>query len=89
MVQYRVRYGYYSEGMINKVTRTVIFKCLQILKIREECIRWKKEESISTLSKNQIEFLYVSSMYSILENYKSFRFNTADELSKNTLSRAV
>jgi uncharacterized protein (TIGR02687 family) len=77
-------YGYYSEGMINKVLELLYSEVFtNALKTKEECIRWKKEESISTLSKNQIEFLYyVSSMYSILENYKSFRFNTADDYIK-------
>lgn len=77
-------YGYYSEEMINKVLELVYSEVFtNALKTKEECIRWKKEENISALSKNQIEFLYyVASMYSILENYKSFRFNTADDYIK-------
>ncbi|MEZ7500436.1 BREX-1 system phosphatase PglZ type A [Flavobacterium sp. Arc3] len=77
-------YGYYSEEMINKVLELLYSEVVtNALKTKEECIRWKKEENISALSKNQIGFLYyVASMYSILENYKSFRFNTADDYIK-------
>lgn len=77
-------YGYYSEEMTNKVLELLYSEVVtNALKTKEECIRWKKEENISVLSKNQIEFLYyVASMYSILENYKSFRFNSADDYIK-------
>ncbi len=67
--------------MIDKVLKLLYTEVLSdALKTKEEYIRWKKEESISNFDKDQIDFLYYSStMYSILETYKSFRFNTAED----------
>ena len=43
-------------------------------------VRWRKEENSSEYIKDQIDFLYhATSMYAILESYKSFRFNSAEE----------
>ncbi|GAW90568.1 TIGR02687 family protein [Flavobacterium psychrophilum] len=77
-------FGYYSQEMIDKVLKLLYTEVLSdALKTKEECIRWKKEESISDFDKDQIDFLYYSSaMYSILETYKSFRFNTAEDYIK-------
>ncbi|UOK42512.1 MULTISPECIES: BREX-1 system phosphatase PglZ type A [Flavobacterium] len=77
-------YGYYSEEMIDKVLKLLYSEVFSdALKTKEECIRWKREESISDFSKDQIEFLYfTASMYSVLEGYKSFRFNTVEEYIK-------
>lgn len=74
-------FGFYSQEMIDKVLKLLYTEVLSdALKTKEECIRWKKEESISNFDKDQIDFLYYSStMYSILETYKSFRFNTAED----------
>ncbi len=74
-------YGYYSEDMLDAVLKNLYAEVNSAaLKTKEECIRWRKEEAISAFNKDQIEFIYYSSsMYSILESYKSFRFNTAED----------
>ncbi|SEF86450.1 BREX-1 system phosphatase PglZ type A [Flavobacterium urumqiense] len=73
-------YGYYSEEMLDAILKMLYNEVSSnSLKTKEECIRWRKEESISAFIKDQINFLYhSSSMYAILESYKSFRFNTAE-----------
>lgn len=73
-------YGYYSEEMLDAILKMLYNEVSSnSLKTKEECIRWRKEESISAFIKEQINFLYhSSSMYAILESYKSFRFNTAE-----------
>lgn len=77
-------YGYYSDEMIDTVLKILYSEVnTAALKTKEECIRWRKEETISAFTKDQIEFLYyTASMYGILESYKSFRFNTAEDYIK-------
>jgi uncharacterized protein (TIGR02687 family) len=77
-------YLYYSEEMIDSILKMLYSEVgTNALKTKEECIRWRKEESISVYIKDQIDFLYhAASMYSILESYTSFRFNTAEEYIK-------
>ena len=74
-------YEYYSEEMIESILKMLYNEVeVNTLKTKEECIRWRKEENSSEYIKNQIDFLYhATSMYAILESYKSFRFNSAEE----------
>ena len=77
-------YQYYSEEMVDGILKT-LYKDFgtNALKTKEECIRWRKEESISVYIKDQIDFLYhAASMYAILDSYNSFRFNTAENYIK-------
>lgn len=74
-------YGYYTEEMLDSIMK-ILYKevSTSALKTKEDCIRWKKEETISAFIKEQINFLYhTASVYAILESYKSFRFNTAED----------
>ena len=73
-------YQYYSEEMVDGILKTLYKEVgSNALKTKEECIRWRKEESISVYIKDQIDFLYhAASMYAILDSYNSFRFNTAE-----------
>lgn len=74
-------YEYYSEEMIESILKMLYNEVeVNTLKTKEECIRWRKEENSSEYIKDQIDFLYhATSMYAILESYKSFRFNSAEE----------
>lgn len=74
-------YEYYSQEMIESILKMLYNEVeVNALKTKEECIRWRKEENGSEYIKDQIDFLYhATSMYAILESYKSFRFNSAEE----------
>jgi uncharacterized protein (TIGR02687 family) len=74
-------YEYYSDEMIESILEMLYNEVeVNTLKTKEECIRWRKEENSSEYIKDQIDFLYhVTSMYAILESYKSFRFNSAEQ----------
>lgn len=75
------QYIYYSEEMIDAILKMLYSEVEDnTFKTKEECIRWRKDENCSQYIKDQIDFLYfAANMYGILESYKSFRFNTAEE----------
>lgn len=75
------QYIYYSEEMIDAILKILYSEVEDnTFKTKEECIRWRKDENCSQYIKDQIDFLYfAANMYGILESYKSFRFNTAEE----------
>ncbi len=56
-------YGYYSEEMLDAILKMLYSEVsTNALKTKEECIRWRKEESISEYIKNQINFLFLQSL---------------------------
>lgn len=75
------QYLYYSKEMSSEILNGLYSELRNYpLKTKEACIRWRNEENDNEYINNQIDFLYyASTMYSILENYKGYRFNSAEK----------
>ena len=78
---YDKEYGYYSENMLNEIIKNLYSEVTaNPVKAKDDCYRWKRSASLSKEQQLQVSFLYnAAGVFTILENYKSFKFNTAGD----------
>ena len=77
-------FGYYSEEMIQAIIKNLYQEIEgNAVKIKDDCFRWMQSKSLSQEQKLQIMFLYYTAgVYAVLEGYRSFKFNTAEDYIK-------
>lgn len=74
-------YGYYSDDMV-RVILSNLYNELETnpVKTKDDCIKWQRSPALSNDFQNQISLIYhIAYVYSILDSYKSFRFNKAED----------
>lgn len=81
-------FGYYSEGMLTTLIKDLYKAVLENpAKTKDDCIKWLRSNSLSAELKEQVKFIYhTTGVYTILESYRSFKFNTAEEFVKQYTS---
>lgn len=77
-------FGYYSEDMLTSMIRELYKTALENpVKTKDECIKWLRNNTLSEDQKEQVKFIYhTTGVYAILEGYKSFKFNKAEDFIK-------
>lgn len=78
-------YGYYSEEMLTRLTKALYHGIASNPEqTKDDCIKWIRSKSLSEELFQQIKFIYhTSSVYTILNNYDSFRFDSSDDFIKH------
>ncbi|WP_430812841.1 MULTISPECIES: BREX-1 system phosphatase PglZ type A [unclassified Carboxylicivirga] len=74
-------FGYYSEEMLTALIKD-LYKGIvsNPEQTKDDCIKWLRSKSLADELSEQIRFIYhTGGVYSILNNYRSFKLNTADE----------
>lgn len=73
-------FGYYSEEMLSLMIRD-LYKGVDIKpeQTKESCVKWLRSKSMREEFTAQMNFIYhTGGVYSILNKYRSFKFQTAD-----------
>ena len=74
-------FGYYSEEMLTSLIRD-LYKTVSDnpVKTIDACIQWLRKSNLSDDQRQQVKFLYhTSGAYTILDSYKSFKFNKPED----------
>ena len=81
-------FGYYSEDMLTSMIRDLYKTALENpVKTKDECIKWLRNSTLSVDQKEQVKFIYhTTGAYSVLEGYKSFKFNKPEDFIKEYTS---
>lgn len=74
-------FGYYSESMLtNMISELYKIALENPVKTKDECIKWLRNNQLSTDQKEQIKFIYhTTGMYAILGGYKTYKFNKPED----------
>jgi len=74
-------FGYYSKEMLSKIILSLYADVENNpVKTKDDCINWIRLSSIDDDLKKQFLFLYhTSSVYAVLESYRSFQFNKVED----------
>lgn len=74
-------FGYYSEEMLSTMIKDLYQGVVSNPEqTKDECIKWLRSKSLSDELTEQIRFIYhTGGVYSILNSFRSFKFNKAEE----------
>lgn len=77
--------GYYSSGTIEIIIKELLDDINQnSLKAKEDCIKWRQSSILNIQQSLQVDFIYyTANVFTILDSYSSYVFNTPDEYIKN------
>lgn len=74
-------FGYYTEEMLSVILLDLYKEVgKDPFKTQDDCIKWMRSPFLTKEYRHQIAFLkHASSLYIVLMNYSSFKFNTAED----------
>lgn len=74
-------FGYYTDEMLSTLIRGLYTGVeSNPEKTKDDCIKWLRSTSLNDEHLEQIKFIYhASGVYTILNKYRSFKFNNADD----------
>lgn len=81
-------FGFYSKDMLSRLINDLYKQILNNpLKSKDDCIKLLRNNRLTIDQKEQLKFLYYTSgVFTILESYKSFSFNKAEDFIKEYTS---